>query len=113
MSAPIGVGTTVVHFSEMTGGFPLAMPDPTALNDVQWMLTAPVSAGAAGCRASFSISDVAFVVDDGNAIPPTCPPAPSPCDEGTTCGFPTPAPGGCMQRYRCVGGVFLPVPCPL
>jgi hypothetical protein len=113
VSAPIGVGTTVVRFTDMTGGVPLATPDPAALNAVQWTLTVPATAGAAGCRASFTISDVAFVADSGDATPPPCPPAPSPCPEGATCGFPNPAPGGCMQRYSCVGGAFLPVPCPL
>ena len=113
-SGPIGIGTNVVRFSEMGGGTPLATPDPAALNAVQWLLLAPLAIDAAECRANITITDVAFVVDDGDATPPTCPPAPSPCDEGAACVFPNgTSPGGCMQRYRCIGDVFLPVPCPL
>ena len=71
LSAPIGIGTTVVRFSEMTGGSPLATPDPAALNGVQWVLTAPTGADAAGCLASFTVSDVSFVLGAApHAMPP-------------------------------------------
>ena len=110
-SGPIGIGTTVLPFSVMTGGSPLATPDPAALTGVQWTLTAP--AGGTGCQANITVSDVAFVLDDGGAVPASCPPAPSPCPDGAICAFPNPGPAGCVQRYRCVGGAFMPVPCPL
>lgn len=61
LSGSIVEGTTVVRFSEMTGGSPLSTPDPAALNGVQWVLTAPADGDAAGCLASFTLSDVAFV----------------------------------------------------
>jgi hypothetical protein len=62
-SGPIGVGTTVVHFTEMTGGNPLDGVDPTALNDISWNLTVPTDGVAAPCVANFTVSDVTFVVD--------------------------------------------------
>jgi hypothetical protein len=112
-SGPIGTGTTTVRFSEMTGGSPLAVPDPAALNAVQWLLVPPPGTDVAECQVNITISDVAFVGDDGDAMPPPCPPAPSPCDEGVTCAVPgASAPGGCMLRYTCVAGVERPVPCP-
>jgi len=61
LSSPIGVGSAVVRFSEMTGGSPLPAPDPAALNGVRWALSAPTDADAGGCNASFTVSDVAFV----------------------------------------------------
>jgi hypothetical protein len=61
LSAPIGVGYAVVRFAELTGGSPLSVPDPAALNGVRWVLSAPTDADAGGCSASFTISDVAFV----------------------------------------------------
>jgi hypothetical protein len=107
LSGSIGVGTTVVRFSEMIGGSPLATPDPATLNAVNWTLTAP--AGAAGCQANITVSDVAFVLDNGDAMPPPCPTSPGNCaDEGATCAL---APAGCTQRLACVGGGWVAVPC--
>ncbi len=60
-SAPIGVGTTVVNFSDLSGGVPLATLDPTALNDIDWHLTVPTDGTTAPCAASFTITDVSFV----------------------------------------------------
>jgi len=105
LSGLIGTGTTVVRFYEIAGAGP--MSDPTALNAVQWLLSSP---DVGGCQANITISDVAFFLDD-NAVTPPCPPSPSPCDKGAICVFPNPGPGGCMQRYRCVDGAFMPVPC--
>jgi cytochrome c peroxidase len=62
-SGPIGIGTSVVRFSEMTGGSPVATVDPRALNGVQWNLTVPSDGMAAPCGANLRISDVAFVSD--------------------------------------------------
>jgi hypothetical protein len=114
LSGPIGLGTTVVRFSEMTGGSPLATPDLAALNAVQWVLTQPTGGAGAGCTASITVSHVEFVVDDGDSTPPICPPEPAPCDEGTTCVFPNVTmPGGCVERLSCVAGGWLPRPCAL
>jgi len=60
-SAPIGLGTTVVRFSELSGGIPMPGVDPRALNGVQWLLNVPTDPGAALCRATLQVSDVAFV----------------------------------------------------
>ena len=60
-SAPVGVGTTVMPFSEVSGGSPMPTVDVTALNGVQWLLNAPTAGDAASCSASFTVSDVAFV----------------------------------------------------
>src|SRR5450432_599558 len=38
---PITTGTTIVHFSEMSGGQPLATLDAAALNDIGWQLDVP------------------------------------------------------------------------
>jgi hypothetical protein len=60
-SQPVGVGTTVVSFSDMTGGTPLATVDPSALNDIGWSLTVPTDGVTAPCVANFSVTDVSFV----------------------------------------------------
>jgi hypothetical protein len=111
LSRSIGIGTTVVRFSEMTFGSPRTTPDPAALNAVEWVLSLPAGSDVVGCQADITVSDVAFVAD---AMPPICPPPPAPCDEGASCVVPNAtAPGGCVLRYTCVAGVETPVPCPL
>jgi len=69
-SAPLGLGTQVVRFADMTGGAPLATVDATALNDVLWTLTVPTDGVTAPCTANLTISDVSFVSD---AVPPGMP----------------------------------------
>ena len=66
-SPPIGVGTTVVRFSDLTGGAPVSEFDPSALNDVQWTLTAPTDGVTEPCVANFTIRDVSFVTDAAQA----------------------------------------------
>jgi hypothetical protein len=61
VSAPITIGTTTIHFTDVTGGSPVATVDPSALNDIQWTLTVP-SDGTA-CVANFTVSDVSFSSD--------------------------------------------------
>ncbi len=60
MSRSIGLGSSVVHFSEMSGGSPLATVDPTGLTGVQWLLTAPPGVE---CKANIMVTDVEFVGD--------------------------------------------------
>jgi hypothetical protein len=62
-SAPLGLGTQVVRFADMTGGSPLATVDAAALNDVLWSLTVPTDGVTAPCTANLTISDVSFVSD--------------------------------------------------
>jgi hypothetical protein len=64
-SGPITTGTNVIRFADMTGGTPLATVDATALNGVQWTLTAPTDGVTAPCVATFTISDVSFVTGAG------------------------------------------------
>jgi hypothetical protein len=61
LSPPIGLGTTIVRFADMSGGQPLDGVDPTALNDVQWLLTAPTDPTAVPCTVNITVSAVAFV----------------------------------------------------
>jgi Concanavalin A-like lectin/glucanases superfamily len=68
-TAPIGTGTTVVHFSDLTGGNPLPTLDPTALNAISWNATPPTDGVTAPCVANFTVSDIAFV-NDGPLPPP-------------------------------------------
>jgi hypothetical protein len=124
-SAPIFPGTTVVYFSEMVGGSPLAMPDPAALTAVQWLPTASTAADASVCTASFSISDVAFVAEIGDArpppdagspdaaAPPRCPAGlPGGCtSEGSICALAPPIATVCPHYQRCVAGMWAPEPC--
>jgi Concanavalin A-like lectin/glucanases superfamily len=58
LSAPLTTGTTTVHFTDLTGGSPVATVDPTALNDIQWTLNVPTDGTA--CVANFTVSDVSF-----------------------------------------------------
>ena len=62
-SPPLGVGAQVVHFSDMTGGMPLATLDPATLNDISWNFIVPSDGVTAPCVANFTISDVSFVTD--------------------------------------------------
>jgi len=62
-SPPLGVGTQVVHFSDMTGGMPLPGLDAAALNDISWNLIVPSDGVTAPCVANFTVSDVSFVTD--------------------------------------------------
>src|SRR6185436_11955721 len=62
-SGPIHAGTNQIRFDEMTGGTPLATVDATALNGVQWTLTAPSDGVTAPCQANFTITDVSFIRD--------------------------------------------------
>lgn len=60
-SAPLGIGTTIVRFADMTGGTPDATVDASALNDIGWTLTVPTDGVTAPCKANITISNVSFV----------------------------------------------------
>jgi hypothetical protein len=60
-SPPIGLGTSIVRFADLSGGTPLDGVDPAALNDVQWLLTAPTDPAAGPCSVNITVSNVAFV----------------------------------------------------
>jgi hypothetical protein len=60
LSAPVGTGTTVVRFADMSGGVPLPTVDPTQLQGIQWALSTPTD-GSPPCQAQFTIRDVAFI----------------------------------------------------
>ena len=62
-SAPLPVGTSTVHFADLTGGSPDGPIDPARLMGVQWQLQVPSDGVTAPCTASFTITDVAFVTD--------------------------------------------------
>ena len=105
---PIGPGITVVRFSEMVGGNPLATADPSALNGVQWVLIAGLP--GAVCQANFTVTDVAFVGgDDVGAADPveTCPSDLSRgcVVEGSRCPALGHSPGACVL-YRCRDGLL-------
>jgi hypothetical protein len=69
-SPTFGTGTTIVSFSSLTNGSPLATLDPTALNAIGWNLTVPTDGVTAPCVANFSVTDVSFTT----ATTPTPPP---------------------------------------
>jgi hypothetical protein len=54
-------GTDTVHFTEMTGGYPLDGVDPTSVVAAQWTLGVPTAVGTPPCEAKFTVSDVHFV----------------------------------------------------
>jgi hypothetical protein len=88
-SLPLGVGTTIVNLSDMTGGVPLATVDATTLNDIGWNLMVPTDGVTVPCVANFTITNISFV---GGAGPTATP------DAGVS-GLPPPhgfggAPGG-------------------
>jgi hypothetical protein len=60
-SAPLQAGTTVVLFSEMTGGSPESRVNPATLNDLQWQFTVPLADSAPACVADFTITELSFV----------------------------------------------------
>jgi hypothetical protein len=60
-SAPLAVGPQLVHFSDLSGGIPDAVVDPTAINGIGWTLNVPTDGVTAPCTASFTISKVSFV----------------------------------------------------
>jgi len=60
-SGPLQVGTTVVLFSEMSGGIPESHVNPATLNDLQWQFTIPESDTEPACVADFTISEMSFV----------------------------------------------------
>ena len=53
----------MVHFSDMSGGMPLPTLDPAALNDISWSIYVPTDGVTAPCVASFTVSDVSFVMN--------------------------------------------------
>jgi len=59
-SAPLAPGTNVVPFSALSGGTPLVTVDPTSIVGVGWTLNVPTDGVTAPCRASFTISNVAW-----------------------------------------------------
>jgi hypothetical protein len=69
-SPNVGVGTTIVSFSSMTGGTPLATLDATALNDISWNLTVPTDGVTAPCVANFSVTNVSFTTATTPVPPP-------------------------------------------
>jgi hypothetical protein len=71
-SGLLGVGTTVVNFTDLAGGTPLATLDATALNAIGWTLTPPTDGVTAPCVANFTVTDISFV------SPATMPPPPPP-----------------------------------
>jgi hypothetical protein len=72
-SGPVGVGTTVVNFADLTGGSPLATLDATALNAIGWNLTVPTDGVTAPCVASFTVTNVSFVGAGTSPLPPPPP----------------------------------------
>jgi hypothetical protein len=60
-SGPLGTGTSVVRFVDMTGGVPVASVDTTALQGIQWALNAPSDGVTDPCLADFTITDISFV----------------------------------------------------
>jgi hypothetical protein len=69
-SPAFGVGTTIVSFSSLTNGSPLATLDPTALNAIGWNLTAPTDGVTAPCVANFSVTNVSFTTATTPIPPP-------------------------------------------
>jgi hypothetical protein len=61
LSGPVGLGTSVIRFADMTGGVPMSNVDPTALQGIQFALNAPGDPAAEPCQANITIRDVAFV----------------------------------------------------
>jgi cytochrome c peroxidase len=61
LSPPLGLGTTIVRFADLSGGKPLDGVDPMALNDVQWLLIAPTDPTVGPCTVNITVSDVMFV----------------------------------------------------
>jgi len=59
-SPPLSLGTSVVPFTALAGGTPDLTVDPTAVNGIGWTLNVPTDGVTAPCRASFTISNVAF-----------------------------------------------------
>jgi hypothetical protein len=66
MSGPIGTGTTVVEFANVTGGNPDMTVDPRALTGVQWQMSAPTD-GVGTCSANFTVTNITFVKSAGGA----------------------------------------------
>jgi hypothetical protein len=62
-SAPIALGTTIVHFSDVTGGSPDPTVDPRALTGIQWNLGP--NDGVSACTGNFVVTDIQFVNDSG------------------------------------------------
>lgn len=62
-SPPFGLGTTFVPFSDLNGGAPVSLFDPSALNTVQWTLRSSADPAAAPCAANITVRDVAFVAE--------------------------------------------------
>jgi cytochrome c peroxidase len=141
LSRPIGTGTTVVRFSEMAGGYPLATADPSGLNGVQWLLSTPLpSVGMVACTANITVTDVAFVSDvpppdaglrdagpRSDALPPrdagtfdgsppqstSCPPPTFPCPiNGVSCSFVVDGGPSLKVCESCVNNAWQSVPCP-
>jgi hypothetical protein len=63
---PITTGTSIVHFTDLSGGTPYATLDPAALNDIGWQLNVPTD-GSPACNADFIITDVSFINDTPRA----------------------------------------------
>jgi hypothetical protein len=60
-SGPLKVGTTVVLFSDMSGGSPESRVNPATLNDLQWQFTIPEADTEPACVADFTVSEMSFV----------------------------------------------------
>jgi len=58
---PILAGTTIVDFSQVSGGSPLTTVDAHSITGVQWQLNAPTDGNV--CAANFTVSNVTFVND--------------------------------------------------
>ncbi|HET7542811.1 MAG TPA: hypothetical protein VFK05_23225 [Polyangiaceae bacterium] len=60
-SRPLKVGTSVIAFTDMTGGSPESRVNPATLNDLQWQFSVPFDESQPECVADFTVTEISFI----------------------------------------------------